>query len=110
MTTLSKSAIPQLDVPRPTNPCSRIDGTVRLNSTFWLSIPMAPFPSTIKVTLFHPLLSSSPVDPDLRMEVRSEGNIDVVNRLPNMPISCSTNSAANKDMMSKIWTNGETII
>ena len=27
-----------------------------------------------------------------------------------MPILRSSNSAANKDMMSKIWTNGDTII
>ena len=26
--------------------------------------------------------------------------------LPHMPISGSSNSAANKNMMSKIWTNG----
>ena len=32
------------------------------------------------------------------------------NLLPDMPISGSSNSAANKDMMSKIWTNGDTII
>ena len=30
--------------------------------------------------------------------------------LPQMPILGSSNSAANKDMMSKIWTNGDTII
>ena len=30
--------------------------------------------------------------------------------LPDMPILGSSNSAANKDMMSKIWTNGDTII
>ena len=33
-----------------------------------------------------------------------------VNPLPHLPISGSTNSEANKDMMSKIWTNGDTII
>ena len=32
------------------------------------------------------------------------------NPLPDMPILGSSNSAANKDMMSKIWTNGDTII
>ena len=31
------------------------------------------------------------------------------NPLPHMSISGSSNSAANKDMMSKIWTNGDTI-
>ena len=34
----------------------------------------------------------------------------VLNPLPCMPILDSSNSAANKDMMSKIWTNGGTII
>ena len=29
---------------------------------------------------------------------------------PHMPILGSSNSAANKDMMPKIWTNGDTII
>ena len=33
-----------------------------------------------------------------------------VNSLPNMPILRSTNSVANKDLMLKIWTNGDTII
>ena len=32
------------------------------------------------------------------------------NPLPNMSILSSSNSAVNKDMMSKIWTNGDTII
>ena len=27
-----------------------------------------------------------------------------------MPISGSSNSTANKDMMSKIWTNGDTVV
>ena len=31
------------------------------------------------------------------------------NALPDMPILSSSNSAANKDMMSKIWTSGDTI-
>ena len=31
------------------------------------------------------------------------------NALPDMPILGSSNSAANKDMMSKILTNGDTI-
>ena len=30
--------------------------------------------------------------------------------LPDMPILGFSNSAANKHMMSKIWTNGDTII
>ena len=30
------------------------------------------------------------------------------NPLPRMPILGSSNSVANKDMMSKIWTNGNT--
>ena len=32
------------------------------------------------------------------------------NPLPDAPILGSTSSAANKDVMSKIWTNGDTII
>ena len=35
---------------------------------------------------------------------------DGLNPLPHMPILGSSNSAANKDMKSKIWTNGDTII
>ena len=34
----------------------------------------------------------------------------VINPLPDMPILGPSNSAANKDMMSKIWTNVDTII
>ena len=34
----------------------------------------------------------------------------LVNPLPYMLILGSSNSAANKDSMSKIWTNGDTII
>ena len=30
--------------------------------------------------------------------------------LPDMPILGFSNSAANNDMISKIWTNGDTII
>ena len=33
-----------------------------------------------------------------------------VNPLPDTPILGSSNSASNKDMMSEIWTNGDTII
>ena len=31
---------------------------------------------------------------------------DSFNPLPDMPILGSSNSAANQNMMSKIWTNG----
>ena len=34
----------------------------------------------------------------------------LLNPLPDMPILGSSNSAANKDMMSKIWTNRDMII
>ena len=34
----------------------------------------------------------------------------VFNPLPDMPILGSSSSAANKDRMSKIWTNGDAII
>ena len=30
--------------------------------------------------------------------------------LSDMPISSSSNSTSNNDMMSKIWTNGDTVI
>ena len=33
-----------------------------------------------------------------------------VNALPDLPILGSSRSAADKDMMAKIWTNGDTII
>ena len=32
------------------------------------------------------------------------------NPLPDMPILGSLNSTGNKDVMSKIWTNGDTVI
>ena len=35
--------------------------------------------------------------------------VDSVNLLPHKPILGSSNSAANKEMMSKILTNGDTI-
>ena len=37
------------------------------------------------------------------------GNGAVLNPLPHMPILGSSTSAANKDMMSKIFMNGDTI-
>ena len=33
-----------------------------------------------------------------------------MNPLPDMPIFGSSNSMANKDIMKKIWTNGDTVI
>ena len=33
-----------------------------------------------------------------------------INPLPHMPILGFSSSAANKEMMSKIWTNGDTVI
>ena len=36
--------------------------------------------------------------------------ISYINPLSDMPIIGLSNSAANKDMMSKIWTNVDTII
>ena len=33
-----------------------------------------------------------------------------LNPLPDMPGLSSSNSAANEDMMSKLWTNGDTFI
>ena len=37
-------------------------------------------------------------------------DFSVFNPLPDMPLLGSSNSTANKDMMSKIWTNGDTVI
>ena len=34
----------------------------------------------------------------------------IINLLSDMPILGSSNSAANKDMMSKTWTNGDRVI
>ena len=43
--------------------------------------------------------------------VKSSGSsIELVNPLPDMSILVSSNSATNKDTMSKIWKNGDTII
>ena len=36
--------------------------------------------------------------------------INCINPLPDMPILGSSSSAANKDMMAKIWTEWDTII
>ena len=41
---------------------------------------------------------------------RTKDCITCINTLPDMPILGSSNSAANKDMISTIWTNGDTII
>ena len=40
----------------------------------------------------------------------SDGKPYSINPLPHMPISGSSNSAANKNMITKIWTNRDTII
>ena len=37
-------------------------------------------------------------------------NIYFLKPLPDMPNSGSSNSAANKEMMSKIWTNGDSYL
>ena len=36
--------------------------------------------------------------------------VENLNPLPNMPILGSSNLAAKKDMMAKIWMDGDTII
>ena len=36
--------------------------------------------------------------------------LDIVYPLPYMPILGSSDSAVNKDVMAKTWTNGDTII
>ena len=68
-----------------------------------------------KENFFYPLQEN----PIFQLEQTSE-NIQLVknesvstqksNSLPDMPILGSYNSAGNKDIMSKIWTNGDTII
>ena len=45
----------------------------------------------------------------IRLITASRDN-EYVNPLPHTVILGSSNSAANKDMLSKIWTNGDTII
>ena len=34
----------------------------------------------------------------------------IINHLPHMQVLGSSHSAANKDKMSKIWKNGDTVI
>ena len=36
-------------------------------------------------------------------------DIQTINPVPDMPMLGSSNSAADKDVMSKIWTNGTVI-
>ena len=43
------------------------------------------------------------------LELWYQTKVFFLNSLSNMPILGSSNSAANKDMMAKIWTNGDTI-
>ena len=44
------------------------------------------------------------------VKVKDKENKHLFNPVPYIPILGLSNSAANKDMMSKIWTNGDTII
>ena len=37
-------------------------------------------------------------------------NSGALNTVPDMPILGFSSSAVNKDMMSKMWTNGDTIV
>ena len=46
----------------------------------------------------------------MKQAVTTTYSLTCLNPLPDMPILGFSNSAANKDMMSKIWTNGDTII
>ena len=61
-----------------------------------------PFP-----TLFPTLLKTNPFSNTASNPIKTNQHI---NHLPHMPNLGSSNSAANKDMMSKIQINGETII
>ena len=42
--------------------------------------------------------------------VKSLDCTQTINLLPDMPILGSSNSAANKGMMAKVWTNGDIVI
>ena len=49
-------------------------------------------------------------DPYLHLTVKFLISSHDINPLPHVLILGSPNSAANKDMMSKTWTNGDTFI
>ena len=61
-------------------------------------------------------LNTSPPNPNFTLRKNSfeehfgEKNETAVNPLPDIPLIGSSNSAGIKDMMLKIWTNGDTII
>ena len=63
--------------------------------------------STLLEDLLHVAINQQHHIGFKRLEINSLG---LFNASPNMPVLSSSNSAANKDMMSKIWTNGNTII
>ena len=77
--------------------------------SFYLSDPYSPFWLTSAIRINQsPTRWISLMDGDKGWLVWCR--ILSIDPLPHMPILGSLNSAANKDMMSKIWTNGDTII
>ena len=77
---------------------------VELTEVFWMSC----------LVHHHILDPSNFISPRwLSLVEHSRANASLVyciNPLPDMPILGSSNSAASKDLMSKIWTNGDIII
>ena len=50
------------------------------------------------------------MDPDLILDLlKNDKKFLSFKLLPDMPILGSSYSASNKDMMSKIWTNGDIV-
>ena len=45
-----------------------------------------------------------------RLQMYLQDVVLLPNLLTDMPVSGSSNSAGNEDLMSKIWTDGDTII
>ena len=52
--------------------------------------------------LYHTDLPSTNTQP---LVFKAERKKKYINPLPDMPILCFSNSVANQDMMSKLWTN-----
>ena len=63
------------------------------------SIPRPGWPTSHYCTCVFRFISS-------KMNVEYYSLERLLNPLPHMPILGSSNSAANEDMMAKIWTNG----
>ena len=66
-----------------------------------LSLPVVSFPAIFSKAVFIRVAET-------RYCVKQDE--ETFNPLADMPILCSSNSTANKDMMLKIWTNGDTYL